>query len=46
MTEQDLQLSMPGGIADAVLFTPNSTASLPGVLQSSTSRARWARSGP
>jgi carboxymethylenebutenolidase len=32
MTEQDLQLSMPGGIADAVLFSPDSTASLPGVL--------------
>ena len=32
MTEQDLQLSMPGGIADAVLFSPDSSASLPGVL--------------
>ena len=32
MTEQDLQLAMPGGTADAVLFTPESISALPGVL--------------
>ncbi len=32
MTEQDLQISMPGGTADAVLFSPDSSTPLPGVL--------------
>lgn len=32
MTEQDLQLQMPDGLADAVLFTPDPAAKLPGVL--------------
>jgi len=32
MNEQDLQLHMPGGTADAVLFTPDSPRPLPGVL--------------
>lgn len=32
MKEQDLQLQMPGGTADAVLFTPDSSKPLPGVL--------------
>lgn len=32
MTEQDLQLPMPDGIADAVLFTTDPSKPLPGVL--------------
>jgi carboxymethylenebutenolidase len=32
MTEQDLQLQMPDGTADAVLFTPDPSKSLPSVL--------------
>jgi carboxymethylenebutenolidase len=32
MTEQDLILSMPDGTADAVLFSPDASAPLPGVL--------------
>ncbi|HEY4381864.1 MAG TPA: dienelactone hydrolase family protein [Acidobacteriaceae bacterium] len=32
MTEVDLQLPMPNGIADAVLFSPESSTPLPGVL--------------
>ncbi len=32
MKEQDLQLQMPGGTADAILFTPDSPRSLPAVL--------------
>lgn len=32
MTEQDLQLTLPDGTADAVLFTPDSDHPLPGVL--------------
>ena len=32
MTEQDLQLTMPDGTADAVLFSPNPPDPLPGVL--------------
>ena len=32
MKEQDLQLQMPGGTADAVLFTPDSSRPLPGVV--------------
>lgn len=32
MTEQDLQLILPDGTADAVLFTPDSDHPLPGVL--------------
>jgi len=32
MTEQDLQLPMPDGIADAVLFAPEPSNPLPGVL--------------
>ena len=32
MTEQDLQLPMPDGIADAVLFSPEPSTPLPGVL--------------
>jgi carboxymethylenebutenolidase len=32
MTEQDLQISMPGGLADAVLFSPDASTPLPGVL--------------
>lgn len=32
MTEQDLQISMPGGVADAVLFCPDASTPLPGVL--------------
>ena len=32
MTEQELQLSMPDGMADAVLFTPETPGPLPGVL--------------
>jgi carboxymethylenebutenolidase len=32
MKEQDLQLQMPGGTADAVLFTPESSHPLPGVV--------------
>lgn len=32
MTEQELQLQMPDGLADAVLFTPDLAAKLPGVL--------------
>ncbi|MCL2660956.1 MAG: dienelactone hydrolase family protein [Acidobacteriaceae bacterium] len=32
MKEQDIQLQMPGGAADAVLFTPDTTHPLPGVL--------------
>jgi carboxymethylenebutenolidase len=32
MTEQDLQLAMPGGTSDAVLFTPDSIPALPGIL--------------
>ena len=32
MTEQDLQLPMPDGIADAVLFSPEPSNPLPGVL--------------
>ncbi len=32
MTEQDLQISMPDGTADAVLFSPDPATSLPGVL--------------
>lgn len=32
MTEQDLQISMPNGLADAVLFSPNPATPLPGVL--------------
>jgi carboxymethylenebutenolidase len=32
MTEQDLQISMPGGTADAVLFSPTPATPLPGVL--------------
>lgn len=32
MTEQDIQLRMPGGTADAVLFTPFPATPLPGVL--------------
>jgi carboxymethylenebutenolidase len=32
MTEQDLQLSMPDGRADAVLFSPDPSTPLPGVL--------------
>jgi len=32
MTEQDLQISMPDGTADAVLFSPDASTPLPGVL--------------
>jgi carboxymethylenebutenolidase len=32
MTEQDLQLPMPDGTADAVLFSPDPSTPLPGVL--------------
>lgn len=32
MTEQELQLPMPDGTADAVLFSPNVSTPLPGVL--------------
>lgn len=32
MLEQDLQLTMPDGIADAVLFSPDPATPLPGVL--------------
>jgi carboxymethylenebutenolidase len=32
MTEQDLQLAMPDGTADAVLFSPDPSKPLPGVL--------------
>jgi len=32
MTEQDLQIAMPDGTADAVLFTPEPGTPLPGVL--------------
>lgn len=32
MTEQDLQITLPDGTADAVLFTPDSDHPLPGVL--------------
>lgn len=32
MTEQDLQIPMPDGTADVVLFTPNPATPLPGVL--------------
>lgn len=32
MTEQDLQISMPGGTADAVLFSPDVSTPLPGAL--------------
>jgi carboxymethylenebutenolidase len=32
MTEQDLQIPMPDGIADAVFFSPDPTRQLPGVL--------------
>lgn len=32
MTERDLQISMPDGIADAVLFSPDPATPLPGVL--------------
>jgi carboxymethylenebutenolidase len=32
MLEQDLQLTMPDGIADAVLFSPEPSTPLPGVL--------------
>lgn len=32
MTERDLQIPMPGGVADAVLFSPNPSTPLPGVL--------------
>jgi carboxymethylenebutenolidase len=32
MTEQDLQIPMPAGTADAVLFTPDPSKQLPGVL--------------
>jgi carboxymethylenebutenolidase len=32
MLEQDLQIAMPGGIADAVLFSPDASTPLPGVL--------------
>ena len=32
MIEQDLQLSMPDGTADAVLFSPDASTPLPGVL--------------
>jgi carboxymethylenebutenolidase len=32
MTEQDLQLPMPDGTADAVLFSPDPSKQLPGVL--------------
>ncbi|WP_348266079.1 dienelactone hydrolase family protein [Edaphobacter paludis] len=32
MTEQDIQISMPSGATDAVLFSPNASTPLPGVL--------------
>jgi carboxymethylenebutenolidase len=32
MNEQDLQISMPGGTADAVFFSPDPSTALPGVL--------------
>jgi carboxymethylenebutenolidase len=32
MLEEDLQLTMPDGIADAVLFSPDPSSQLPGVL--------------
>lgn len=32
MTERDLQIPMPGGTADAVLFSPDPATPLPGVL--------------
>ena len=32
MFEQDIQLSMPDGIADAVLFSPDESKQLPGIL--------------
>lgn len=32
MTEQDLQIPMPGGVADAVFFSPSPSTPLPGVL--------------
>src|SRR5450432_2303926 len=32
MIEEDLQLPMPDGVADAVLFSPASSKALPGVL--------------
>lgn len=32
MTERNLQIPMPGGTADAVLFSPNPATPLPGVL--------------
>lgn len=32
MTEQDLQIPMPDGTADVVLFTPNAATPLPGIL--------------
>jgi carboxymethylenebutenolidase len=32
MFEHDLQIAMPGGIADAVLFSPDASTPLPGVL--------------
>lgn len=32
MLEQDLQIAMPGGTADAVLFFPDASTPLPGVL--------------
>ncbi|QNI38213.1 dienelactone hydrolase family protein [Edaphobacter albus] len=32
MTEQDLQLTLPDGTADAVLFTPDADHPLPGIL--------------
>jgi carboxymethylenebutenolidase len=32
MTEQDLQIPMPAGVADAVLFSPDASTPLPGAL--------------
>ena len=32
MVEEELQLTMPDGMADAVLFSPEPTRPLPGVL--------------
>jgi carboxymethylenebutenolidase len=32
MTETDMQVAMPGGLCDAVLFTPDPSTPLPGVL--------------
>lgn len=32
MTEQELQIPMPGGVADAVFFSPSPSTPLPGVL--------------